>query len=177
MKRTGNSFSGTDVLYGQSNAGMDNLIPQIRNATRALIVRDGHILLLKKEYDDGKTCFAFPGGGQETDETLIQALNRECAEEIGVEVEIGRLIHVADCFKLRNTTPSTTRHLVEFFFECTISDSYIPRNGHHPDKHQVGVVWKDVTQVENMALFFPALIASLDRTAKTNDPVYLGKFC
>lgn len=177
VKRRGNNFHKDDGLLEQDNASMLNLASQIRNTTRALIVRDRRLLLLRKEYDDGRICFAFPGGGQETDETLVQALNRECVEEIGTEVEIGSLVHVADCFKLLNTRPSVTRHLVEFFFECSVPDGYIPRNGHRPDKHQVEVVWKDITQLENMDISFLPFMTSLDRSMKNNAPVYLGKLC
>jgi len=177
VKERGNNLPQDEGLFEQDNASILNLAPHIRNAARALIVRDRHILLLRKEYDDGKVCFAFPGGGQETEETLVQALNRECVEEIDTEVEIGSLVHVADCFKLRNTTPSVTRHLVEFFFECSVPDGYIPRNGCRPDKHQVNVVWKDITQLENMGISFLPFMTRLDRNKKNNDPVYLGTFC
>ena len=74
---------------------MENLLPLIRNAARALILRDGEILLLRKEDDDGSERYALPGGAQDPGETLRQALNRECLEEIGTEVEIRDLLHVA----------------------------------------------------------------------------------
>ncbi|MBP0050103.1 hypothetical protein H9C73_15355 [Marinobacterium sp. AK62] len=42
------------------------LVPQIRNAVRALIVQDGQVLLLKKDgYASGGIRYALPGGGQE----------------------------------------------------------------------------------------------------------------
>ena len=51
---------------------MDNLELNIRNAVRAVIIRDGRILLLRKEYEDGSEQFALPGGGQDTGETPVQ---------------------------------------------------------------------------------------------------------
>ena len=74
---------------------MENLTPVIRNAVRALIIREGRILLLRKEDERGER-FALPGGAQDLGETLEQALNRECQEEIGTGVQIIDLVHVAD---------------------------------------------------------------------------------
>ncbi|MBT4078331.1 MAG: NUDIX hydrolase, partial [Gammaproteobacteria bacterium] len=45
---------------------MLNLEPSIRNAVRALIIRDSRVLLIRKEYEDGSELFALPGGGQDT---------------------------------------------------------------------------------------------------------------
>ncbi|HEB56115.1 MAG TPA: NUDIX domain-containing protein [Gammaproteobacteria bacterium] len=177
MKRSANTFDSAEALFNQNNDNMVNLIPQIRNTTRALIIRDRHILLIRKEYANGQIRLAFPGGGQEADETLIQSLQRECMEEIAAEVKVRKLLHVADCFKLRDMVPLTTRHLVEFFFECSVTEDYIPRNGHHPDKHQVAVVWEDIRQLAETDIFLPALAPYLNETKNNDSSVYLGKFC
>jgi len=163
-------------LLNNCESDITGLLPQIRNATRAMILRNGHILLLRKEYDDGRIQYAFPGGGQEAGETLIQALNRECMEEIGTEVEVKNLLHVADYFKQANSVPTKSRHLVEFFFECTVPECYSPRNGHRPDKHQAAVVWKDITQLDQTDLFLQTLVSCLDKAKQSGEPVYLGKF-
>jgi len=120
---------------------MEPIIAPIRNTVRALILQDNNVLLLRKDGYEGGQRFALPGGGQDLGETLEQALNRECLEEIGTRVEAHDLVYVADCFKPRDTTPHSTRHLVEFLFACTVPGDYVPVNGHHPDKHQVEVVW------------------------------------
>lgn len=155
---------------------MAELIPEIRNAARALIVRQDKILLLRKEADGGCERFALPGGGQDPGESLKQALNRECLEEIGTVVEIGDLLHVADFFKLRDTQPPTRRHLVEFLFRCNIADDYTPRNGHHPDKHQVAVVWAELEQLSQLRLDPPYLSAWLAQPADRGKDLYLGSF-
>ena len=81
---------------------MESIIPPIRNAARALIIRDVHVLLLRKGGDERGERYAFPGGAQDPGETLQQALHRECLEEIGTETEILDLIHVADYFRQRS---------------------------------------------------------------------------
>ena len=154
---------------------MENLLPVIRNAARALIMRDDRILLLRKEgYSDGER-FALPGGGQDPGETLRQALLRECREEIGTQVLIHDLVHVADYFKARDTDPPSTRHLVEFLFRCEVPESYIPMNGEHPDKHQVEVVWANLKTLRDKPLFPRSLAKFLDQSLVASPKnIYMG---
>ena len=153
---------------------MNSLTPPIRNAARALIVRDSNILLLRKEgYADGRR-YALPGGGQDLGETLEQALLRECLEEIGTRVQIRDLVHVADTFKPRDTSPPSTRHLVEFLFDCSIPRDYTPCNGDHPDKHQVGVVWVALDELADMPLYPRSLAMPLSGLLDRRGPTYMG---
>lgn len=153
---------------------MASIIPPIRNAVRALILRDDKILLLRKEgYEDGER-YALPGGGQDIGETLEQTLHRECMEEIGARVEIHDLVYVADYFKPRDTYPRSTRHLVEFLFACTVADDYVPINGPHPDKHQVEVVWAGRKMLAGMPLYPRSLSPYLANSRENTATVYLG---
>ncbi len=153
---------------------MDNLELNIRNAVRAVIIRDGRILLLRKEYEDGSEQFALPGGGQDTGETLTMALDRECQEEIGADVQIGPLLYVADRFKLRDTPPGSTRHLVEFLFSCDVVESYIPHNGYHPDKHQVEVLWVELATLDSLPMRPYAIGQFLQHSQDEKSVAYLG---
>jgi len=153
---------------------MAPIIPPIRNAVRAVIRRNNSILLLRKDgYEQGER-FALPGGGQDIGETLEQALNRECLEEIATRVEIHDLVYVADYFKPRETVPPSTRHLVEFLFTCSVPADYVPGNGHHPDKHQVEVVWAGLDELAGMPLNPRSLTPYLVNTVENTGTVYLG---
>jgi ADP-ribose pyrophosphatase YjhB (NUDIX family) len=155
---------------------MVELVPGIRNAARALIIQQERILLLRKEGGGRGERFALPGGAQDPGETLKEALNRECMEEIGTFVDVGDLKHVADFFKLRDTQPPTRRHVVEFLFECTIAHDYLPRNGNRPDKHQVEVVWAELSEVPQLPLF-PQFLSNCIPDINTADAdLYLGRF-
>ncbi|MCP3963873.1 MAG: NUDIX domain-containing protein [bacterium] len=144
----------------------------IRNAARAIIVRDQKILLLRKSDDVKGERFALPGGAQDPGETLQQALSRECLEEIGTDVTIRDLLHVADYFKPRHTVPPSTRQLVEFLFSCDVPGDYRPRHGHHPDKHQVEVLWKPLVDLPDLPLLPHSLAGRLSGEATAR--VYLG---
>ncbi len=144
----------------------------IRNAARAVIMRHGKILLLRKSDDVKGERFALPGGSQEPGETLQQALTRECLEEIGTDVGIHDLMHVADYFKPRSTVPPSTRQVVEFLFSCDVPEDYRAQNGHHPDKHQVEVVWAPLEELADLPLLPRSLASRL--TAALETRVYLG---
>lgn len=61
----------------------------------AVIIKDNCILLLKQATDHGR-AWSLPGGKQEPYESLGEAVIRECKEETGLEVEVIRLLYVAD---------------------------------------------------------------------------------
>jgi ADP-ribose pyrophosphatase YjhB (NUDIX family) len=146
----------------------------IRNAVRAVIVRDEAVLMQKKWEERRGIWYTLPGGGQEVHETLTEALQRECEEEIGTTVEVDGLLCVADFFKPRQTEPPTTRHLIEFLFACTVPDEYQPGSGYHPDKHQVEVVWLPFAQFTQVSLFPKSLEDDLQLLFEGNKPLYLG---
>ena len=118
--------------------------------------------------------YALPGGGQDIGETLEQALQRECQEEIATPVTIARLLAIADFFKQRDTVPVTVKQHVEFLFECSVPDDYIPRSGEHPDKHQVEVVWLDLAELRQCTLYPESLSDHLLNIIENDDLSYLG---
>jgi 8-oxo-dGTP pyrophosphatase MutT (NUDIX family) len=153
---------------------MEPIIPPIRNAARALILQGDNILLLRKDGYEGGERFALTGGGQDIGETLVEALTRECMEEIGARVDIRALVYVADYFKPRDTDPRSTRQTVEFLFDCTVPDDYAPVNGSQPDKHQVEVVWARLDALAGMPLYPRSLAPYLADTRERTGTVYLG---
>jgi 8-oxo-dGTP diphosphatase len=152
---------------------MDKLEKQTRNAVRAIIVRDGKLLVQKKR--DGS--FTIPGGSPMTEETLEQALIRECYEEIGTQVSVKELAYVADYFKPRQSTSGTIRHQIEFLFICSVDKNYVAQNGPSPDKRQVDVQWLNVKYLEQQHFVPVSLIdpiKQLDSRCDINLPTYLG---
>ena len=155
---------------------MTDLQLPIRNAARAVIIRHGRLLLLKKVGGNRPDRYVLPGGAQDPGESLTRALQRECEEEIGTQVEIGRLAHVAEFCKRRDTEPPSKRHLVEFLFLCRVPNGYRAQNGHHPDRHQVDVVWLELEELPAAPLFPAYLRDCLGGPAMAEDPFYLGMF-
>lgn len=132
---------------------------EIRNAAKALIIRDRNLLVIAKR-DTYGFWYILPGGGQKHGETLEQALIRECWEEIGTQITIGKLLFVREFIGINhadNTTQNNdwvrTFHSVDFIFTCQIAEEYIPQNGHHPDDGQQEVVWLPITSIQEYRLF------------------------
>ena len=63
------------------------------DVTAAVIARGGRVLLCRRP--EGKRCaglWEFPGGKAEPGETLEVCLARECHEELGVDLRVGRTL-------------------------------------------------------------------------------------
>ncbi len=126
----------------------------IRIAARALIVRDGRVLMTHCR-DERGDWYLLPGGGQQVGESLPAALARECREELGVDVEVSGLIHVRDYIPAEGDFSylSATQHQLELFFKCSVPDDYVARNGPQSDTNQVDVVWLDPEELKNNRVF------------------------
>ena len=68
---------------------------QVRLSTRAVIINDSEILILK-DISDPAQRFVLPGGGIEFTESAKNALKRELLEEVGASLSIGRFL---GCFE------------------------------------------------------------------------------
>lgn len=48
------------------------------------------------DFNDGKQTYIFAGGGQEVGETFVEALQRECYEELGAKINVGELVWIRE---------------------------------------------------------------------------------
>ena len=142
---------------------MMGLEPGIRNGVRAVILRERQLLLLRKAYEDGSERYVLPGGAQDAGETLTDALQRECREEIGTEVTVSGLLYLV------------VRQQLELLFLCEVPGDYVAQNGHAPDKHQDAVVWVAQDHLTNIQLSPSDLVGFLSSAELTSHPVYLGE--
>jgi len=143
----------------------NSFFPQIRPVVRAVIYRDGALLVQVKEKPGEPVFLTLPGGKQEPGETVEEALKRECMEEVGAEITVGPLLHVAEVFKPKS---EGLQHQLELLFACEVSADYQPHVGVHPDPSQTGTEW--VSPVTRADAFRPAYGAVLT----SNAPLYLG---
>ena len=114
----------------------------IRNSAKAIIIKDG-CLLTVKNYDSEGDWYLLPGQGQNQGETLKEALCRECIEEIGVEIRVGRLRYIREYIGKNHefSAHDGDAHQVEFMFECEFDDAQPPELGTNPDAYQVDIAW------------------------------------
>lgn len=145
--------------------------PLIRATPRAFILRGEHLLVQEKNHPVKGVYYTLPGGKQEPGEDLEATLQRECLEEIGAEVTVGDLRHVADLYRAKSDGMER-QHQLDLIFECTVPQSYQPMLGDHPDPHQVATRW---ITAEDAALLRPLYVTKLFPVGCTRVPkVYLG---
>jgi 8-oxo-dGTP diphosphatase len=145
----------------------------LRYAAKALIIEAGRLLCLRKESEIGK-FYVLPGGGQEPGELLTATLVRECLEELGAHVSVGKLRFVQEYVGNNHLFKDVhgKMHFVNLYFECTLLE---PPLTHplSPDAGQVGLEWLDIRQLGEAA-FFPRVLAGRLGPAMPGEPVYLG---
>lgn len=65
-------------------------------SVQALVLKEGHILLQRRSREPSKGKWSIPGGRLELGEAIYEAAKREVLEECSIEIEIERLLDVAD---------------------------------------------------------------------------------
>lgn len=95
---------------------------RIRVGAKGIVVRDGHVLLLRERRPDGSTFWTLPGGGVEAGESLSRGLRREFREELGSPAEVRE--PVGTCVYQHRTMPGTAT--VYTLFRCDLRSSPTP---------------------------------------------------
>ena len=116
---------------------------QIRNSAKAIILRDGALLCTKNVGWRGDEYFILPGGGQNPGETLVEALERECLEEIGARVKVLALRYVRDYIGKNHgfAERHAEVHQIEYMFVCDLLDNpgthSAKKSGRFSDRHRL----------------------------------------
>jgi ADP-ribose pyrophosphatase YjhB (NUDIX family) len=153
--------------------------PHIRVAARAIIVRDG-MLLVQYYEEHGERWCTTPGGGVERGERLDEGLRREISEELEIEIEVGPLRYIRE---LRGSTGvkllgglSPDFHQLEHFFEVRNFRGE-PRDGAIRDNYATHIGWIPLGELAQHQ-FFPGplceRLAADHRAAYPFGAVYLG---
>ncbi len=118
---------------------------KIRNSAKALIIKDGK-MLASKINDNGDIFYIMPGGGQESEETLEEAVRREVKEEFGLIVEPKTLEFVIE------GVTGESFHRVDLVFLCEYIKE-IPDAEIAGDYNQIGFDWLPIENLMNEPLY------------------------
>jgi ADP-ribose pyrophosphatase YjhB (NUDIX family) len=148
----------------------------IRNAAKAIIIKDSKILLIKYLNRYQEAYFELPGGGQLQYETMEDAVIRECREETGYKVNVIRLAAVAeeifDDPYIRNNFPDYVHRIHHIFIaEITGDQAGVATE---KDFHQEDIVWMELSEVKDITLLPRSLKENLDKILGSDLPLYLG---
>ncbi len=140
---------------------------KLNNSIKAIIIKGNRLLTVQMRSPEGKEYYTLPGGKQQPDELMIDALKREVQEETGYEVEAKSLLFIREGF-------NQERHRIEFMFICEIvgekDDSKLKY-----DDNQVGTKWLFIDNIRHEELY-PADMRNVIKQyflGKPND-IYLG---
>ncbi|MBR5546763.1 MAG: NUDIX domain-containing protein [Clostridia bacterium] len=140
---------------------------RIRNSAKALIIKEGKMAVIR--INDGEDeWFIMPGGGQESGELLSEAVRREVAEELRLEVEPKELAFVVEGVQ------GESFHRVDLVFLCEYIRP-IENAQLHGDTNQTGVAWLDIATL-NTSKLYPSKLRRQIMNLAAGKPyrVYLG---
>jgi ADP-ribose pyrophosphatase YjhB (NUDIX family) len=93
--------------------------PRLR--VSALLTRGDKILLCRHE-KGGRDHWLLPGGGVHGGETLVAALRRELAEEVGIDDDFPLEGPIAVCESISPAAAASPRHVVHIIFAGHLGD-------------------------------------------------------
>ncbi len=148
----------------------------VRTSAKAIIIEGNHILVIKHQ-QNSEIYFGLPGGGQNHNENLRSALQRECLEKIGAEIEIHDIAfvrdYIADNHEFAEQDPGF--HQIELIFSCRILNTDSLHNQSEPDKHQIGIEWLAIKDIEKLPLYPKSIRKKiLQHHHGQSEQVYLG---
>ena len=145
----------------------------VRVSAKAIVIRDGRLLVLRNRDENGD-WYMLPGGGQEHGETLPVALARECLEEVGCTVTVGRVRFVRDYIARHHefAYAEPEVHQVEVMFDCGLASE--PCMGGKPDSMQTGIEWLELTTLARHRIYPSVLPELLSHGTSFDGALYLG---
>jgi ADP-ribose pyrophosphatase YjhB (NUDIX family) len=132
----------------------------------AIIVHDGR-LLVERNLKDGY-CFV-PGGRVEYGESSIEALARELREELGEDVEVGRMIIMSDNeFEIHG---KRYQEAAPYFLAKLATDSNLLNRQGVFEGHEPGTMfsWLPFDEIDEADLFPPFLRERVQKTPQTTE--------
>ena len=148
----------------------------IRNAAKALILHNGKLLLIKYHNSAGEVCYTIPGGGQNCLETMEEAVIRECLEETGYHVHVGKFAglyeEIIENKAYQEKYPAYAHKIFHIFLCSLLSDVF--QEASELDDRQIGHEWVDLSKAGDINLYPLNIREGIQEMISGEGPVFLG---
>jgi ADP-ribose pyrophosphatase YjhB (NUDIX family) len=148
----------------------------IRSTAKAIILNDGKILLNKCRDNKNGAYYSLPGGGQNTYETLCDAVVRECMEETGysvTQIRFAALCEViCDSEEFREKHPEYAHKMYHIFVCALQNDTVVPPT--ETDDMQIGIEWLDIDRLAGIRLMPRMVGENIIKIIGGEPPLFLG---
>lgn len=148
----------------------------IRVTVKALIVKDGCLLVNRCRDDAGGLYYDLPGGGQQQGETIAQALVREVMEETGWEVGDAHLAAVTETIytdaQLTKQYPQYAHRLLLIFAASLRNEAR--QRVQELDYQQEDALWVPLAQADALRFVPRVLCGRISDLLAASAPVFLG---
>lgn len=117
-----------------------------------------------------KDGFDFPGGGVDLGEDLRDAVRREVAEETGIDVDVGDLLHATDDYFIH---PVSLRphHSLLYYYVCSNPRGEISMEKFDESDRALGTLmaeWVPLERIETIKFYNPVESVALITAASQN---------
>ena len=148
----------------------------IRSTAKALIIKDGKVLLNKCIDKFNGDYYSLPGGGQQQYETLSEALIRECLEETGYTVTPVRFAALCEeiCMheEFRERHPDYA-HKMYHIFICELNGDDVV-NPTEKDDMQVSSEWVSIDSFASIQIMPKVFGENILGVLNNTSPYFLG---
>lgn len=148
----------------------------IRSTAKSIIINENKILLIKCFDEHNGSYYSLPGGGQNTFETLHEAVVRECMEETGYQVVPMKFAalceEICENPKTRELYPEYVHKMYHIFF-CELKKNTAKKPIEF-DMMQVGSEWIDIELLDEIRLLPNVLNKNIVHIIKNQNPIFLG---
>lgn len=148
----------------------------IRSAAKAIIIDNNKVLLNKCFDENNGSYYSLPGGGQDTNETLHEAITRECLEETGynvIPIRFSALYEeICDDHKTQELYPEYI-HKIYHIFICKLkNDKTI--NPMEIDDMQLESEWVNINNLKEIYLLPSFLNDNILEIISSENPKFFG---
>ncbi len=148
----------------------------IRNSAKAIIIKSGKLLLNKCENEIQGIYYTLPGGGQNQNETMEEAVKRECLEETGISISVNKMVGIYEEIQTdedRQENYPDYAHKIFHIFLCNISSPEV----HKPvetDEEQISSEWVEISTLSNLNFSPKEISSNIIKLINTKGVLFLG---